>query len=153
MDDRARVPHLLRPAAQSKAPDHSAQTSFSFSSFSCEYGRSFSCCSRPTTIPRADALLLRESYDGGAPEVASRYEPTILGRRNQLVPGEAVGLVFELASIATVLVDEDRLLAVQQDVARLVEEAEPQVVGGLVAEAQLDERLVLVQPAREPAHV
>ena len=89
----------------------------------------------------SDALLLRErSNDVCTPW---RGGEELLPRRfgNKIAGGPLIGFLFLFGAVIVGLVEENAFLAVQKDMRRLVEEAEPEMVIGLVSSGQLNDSL------------
>src|SRR5678816_4366178 len=81
-----------------------------------------------------------------------RRDPFVVIGRNQLIAGELICAMFGgIAISVTDSIDVDRRSLVFQDVACLVEKAEPELVVGLVAQAQRDHGLLWTEPSGHAA--
>ena len=87
-----------------------------------------------------DSLFLRESTYARLTIVVGDDESKPRVARHKRLRRPGVCLVFEPIPVSVGTVDEHVLLAVEKQVRRLVEQAEPQVIVRLVARAQRNDR-------------
>jgi hypothetical protein len=106
----------------------------------------------PHDNPWSDTQLECESPDGGTGEGTQPTKHSIPGLGNQPFLRERIsfGLLIRLLELVTF--KEDISPAVEKDMSSFVKERKPQMVVGLVPEAQLYQCSCRRQPPRRPPH-
>ena len=75
-----------------------------------------------------DTLALREIEHRSFTARSRRDKLSPRAHRNERVARPGIGLFFLIGAVARLIIDENALLAVQEDMGGFVKEAEPQVI-------------------------